>query len=221
MKKIKCYLIRHGITEGNTALHFNGSGTDEPLTEEGKGALKKIEGVKPGSMLFASPMIRARETADILFPHMKPMIIDDLREMHFGIFEGKNHKMLHGLSEYQSWLDSGGTARIPEGESIGSFRERAWKGFTEALAIAARQGTDTVYLVVHGGTIMAVMSSLTGKDYFDFNAPNGAGYIIDVEIDNAGNVTASTAYERFCGGLRAGLNGWRPPRYTSSDRMDR
>ena len=139
MKKIKCYLIRHGITEGNTALHFNGSGTDEPLTEEGKEALKKIEGVKPGSMLFASPMIRARETADILFPHMKPMIIDDLREMHFGIFEGKNHKMLDGLSEYQSWLDSGGTARIPEGESIGSFRERAWKGFTEALAIAARR----------------------------------------------------------------------------------
>lgn len=66
MKKIKCYLIRHGITEGNTALHFNGSGTDEPLAEEGKEALKKIEGVKPGSMLFASPMIRARETADIL-----------------------------------------------------------------------------------------------------------------------------------------------------------
>ena len=221
MKKIKCYLIRHGITEGNTALHFNGSGTDEPLTEEGKEALKKIEGVKPGSMLFASPMTRARETADILFPHMKPMIIDDLREMHFGIFEGKNHKMLDGLSEYQSWLDSGGTARIPEGESIGSFRERAWKGFTEALAIAARQGADTVYLVVHGGTIMAVMSSLTGKDYFDFNAPNGAGYIIEVEIDDAGNVTASTAYDRFCGGLRAGSDGWRPPRYTPSDSMDR
>ena len=204
MKKIKCYLIRHGITEGNTALHFNGSGTDEPLTEEGKEALKKIEGVKPGSLLFTSPMTRALETASIMFPGMKRTVIEDLREMHFGIFEGKNHKMLDGKPEYQAWLDSGGTAKIPEGESIESFRERAWKGFTEALAIAARQGTDTVYLVVHGGTIMAVMSSLTGKDYFDFNAPNGAGYIIEVEIDDAGNVTASTTYDRFCGGLRAG-----------------
>ena len=63
--------------------------------------------------------------------------------------------------------------------------------------------------------------SETGENYFEFNAPNGAGYIIDVEIDNAGNVTASTTYDRFCGGLRAGLDGWRPPRYTPSDSMDR
>ena len=216
-----CYLIRHGITEGNNALQFNGSGTDELLTEEGKEALKAIEGVKPGSMLFTSPMKRALETAAIMFPGIKPVIIDDLREMHFGIFEGKNHVMLDGDAEYQAWLDSGGEAAIPGGESIEIFRERAWKGFTEALGTATRKGTDTIYLVVHGGTIMAVMSSLTGEDYFAFNAPNGAGYIIEVEIDDAGNVTASTAYDRFCGGLRAGSDGWRPPRYTPSDRMDR
>ena len=218
---MKCYLIRHGITEGNNALHFNGSGTDEPLTEEGREALKKIEGVKPGSLLFASPMIRARETAAIMFQDAKPLIIDDLREMHFGIFEGKNHRMLDGGAEYQAWLDSGGVDPIPGGESIGIFRERAWKGFKKALRTAVNKGVDTIYLVVHGGTIMAVMSSLTGKDYFDFNAPNGAGYIIEVETDDAGNVTAATTYDRFCGGLRAGSDGWRPPRYTPSDSMDR
>ena len=38
---MKCYLIRHGITEGNTKLRFNGSGTDEPLTKEGRDALKR------------------------------------------------------------------------------------------------------------------------------------------------------------------------------------
>ena len=218
---MKCYLIRHGITQGNKALHFNGSGTDEPLTPEGRDALKEIEDVAPGSMLFASPMIRALETAGIMFPGRKPIVIDDLREMHFGIFEGKNHSMLDGEPEYQAWLDSGGAAEIPGGESIGTFRKRAWNGFMEAVASAARKGADTLYLVVHGGTIMAVMSSLTGKDYFDFNAPNGAGYIIDLETDDAGNVTASTTYDRFCGGLRAGSDGWRPPRYTPSDSMDR
>ena len=218
---MRCYLIRHGITEGNNALHFSGSGTDEPLTEEGKEALKKIEGVKPGSLLFASPMTRALETAAIMFPGMKRTVIEDLREMHFGIFEGKNHKMLDGEPEYQAWLDSGGVTEIPGGESIQSFRDRVWNGFTGALGIAANKDIETIYLVVHGGTIMAVMSSLTGEDYFDFNAPNGAGYIIEVEMDDAGNVTASTAYDRFCGGLRAGSDGWRPPRYTPSDRMDR
>lgn len=221
MKIIKCYLIRHGITEGNNELHFNGSGTDEPLTSEGREALKEVEGVATGSMLFVSPMIRARETAAIMFPEMKPLVIDDLREMHFGIFEGKNHKMLDGEPEYQAWLDSGGVTEIPGGESIQSFRDRVWNGFTGALGIAANKDIENIYLVVHGGTIMAVMSSLTGEDYFDFNAPNGAGYIIEVEIDDAGNVTASTTYDRFCGGLRAGSDGWRPPRYTPSDSMDR
>ena len=218
---MKCYLIRHGITEGNNTLCFNGSGTDEPLTEEGREALKEIEGVKPGSLLFTSPMIRAIETAEIMFPGKKPVVIDDLREMHFGIFEGKNHKMLDGEPEYQAWLDSGGEAKIPGGESIEIFRMRAWSGFVKAVRIAASEDADNVYMVIHGGTIMAVMSSLTGENYFDFNAPNGAGYIIEVEINDAGNVTASTSYDRFCGGLRAGSDGWRPPRYTPSDSMDR
>ena len=154
-------------------------------------------------------------------------LFDGLREA--GAKYGKDYRLstlaavsvLDGEPEYQAWLDSGGAAEIPGGESIGTFRKRAWNGFMEAVASAARKGADTLYLVVHGGTIMAVMSSLTGKDYFDFNAPNGAGYIIDLETDDAGNVTASTTYDRFCGGLRAGSDGWRPPRYTPSDRMDR
>ena len=30
--------------------------------------------------------------------------------------------------------------------------------------------------VVHGGTIMAVLSELTGREYFSFQVPNGGGY---------------------------------------------
>lgn len=218
---MKCYLIRHGITEGNNALSFSGSGTDEPLTEEGREALKEIEGMPYGFLLFTSPMTRAMETAAVMFPGVKPIVIDDLREMHFGKFEGKNHKMLDGDPEYQAWLDSGGYDRIPGGESIASFSARTWQGFKEAVCQAAEKGEGTICIVAHGGTIMAIMSKLTGENYFDFNAPNGAGYIIEVEIDDAGNVTASNAYDRFCGGLRAGSDGWRPPRYTPSDSTDR
>ena len=149
MKIIKCYLIRHGITEGNNALHFNGSGTDEPLTSEGREALKEVEGVAPGSILFVSPMIRARETAAIMFPEMKPLVIDDLREMHFGIFEGKNHKMLDGEPEYQAWIDSGGTARIPEGFSRQSMewfyrssRNRGKQGYRNHISGRSRRNDN-------------------------------------------------------------------------------
>ena len=33
-----------------------------------------------------------------------------------------------------------------------------------------------VVTIVHGGTIMAVLSSLTGVEYFDFQVKNGEGY---------------------------------------------
>lgn len=218
---MKCYLIRHGVTEGNNARHFNGSGTDEPLTPEGREALKEIEDAEPGAMLFVSPMKRAVETASILFPGREAVVVDDLREMHFGVFEGKNHKMLDGDPDYQAWLDSNGSGQIPGGESIRTFYSRVAGAFTEVIGRAKEADADTVYIVAHGGTIMAAMSFLTGEDYFSFNAPNGAGYVFEVEMDDAGNVIAPTAYDRFCGGLRAGSDGWRPPRYTTSGYMDR
>ena len=218
---MKCYLIRHGITEGNKELNFNGCRTDEPLSQEGRDALKAIDSVAEDALLYASPMKRALETASIMFPGKTPVVIDELREMDFGIFEGKNHSMLDGDPEYQAWLDSGGFAQIPGGESITSFSKRAAQGFKRAVLHALQNGAEDMCIVAHGGTIMAVMSMLTGKNYFDFNVPNGAGYVIELEADDAGNVTAATAYDRFCDGLRAGSDGWRPPQYTPSDSMDR
>lgn len=218
---MKFYLIRHGETEGNKKRHFNGCRTDEPLSEEGRGALKAIEGIPEDAMLFVSPMKRARETASIMMPGRDQTVIEDLREMDFGMFEGKNHVMLDGDPDYQAWLDSGGASKIPGGESMMEFRERAGRGFKEAIRQALENGAGSVCAVAHGGTIMAIMNLVTGEDYFKFNAPNGAGYVMELEIDDAGNVTASNAYDRFCGGLRAGSDGWRPPRYTPSDSMDR
>ena len=46
---------------GNVLLNFNGCRTDEPLTEEGRAALKKIDGAAEDAVLFASPMKRAME----------------------------------------------------------------------------------------------------------------------------------------------------------------
>ena len=222
--KMKCYIIRHGITAGNKELNFNGCRTDEPLSAEGRAAVKAIdasEGISDEALLFVSPMKRARETASIMFPGKEQTAIDDLREMDFGMFEGKNHHTLDGDPDYQAWLDSGGYSKIPGGESIMEFRERAGRGFREAVRQAAAQGAETLCIVAHGGTIMAVMNIVTGEDYFTFNAPNGAGYSIDLEVGNDFETITADAYDRFCGGLSDGPDGWRPPRYTPSDRVDR
>ena len=218
---MKCYLIRHGITEDNIELLFSGCRTDSPLTREGMDALMAVENVPENSILFVSPMLRARQTAEIMFPDLKQTVIDEIREMDFGAFEAKNHKMLNGDPDYQAWLDSGGYMKIPGGESIAVFKERILEGLKKAVQIARKEGADNVYIVAHGGTLMAAMSSLTGEDYFDFNVPNGMGYCIELEADDAGNIVAAGSYDRFCGGLRDGYRDWRPPQYTPSGEMDR
>ena len=166
-------------------------------------------------------MKRAVETAAIMFPDKEPVIIDDLREMDFGVFEGKNHSMLDGDPDYQAWLDSGGRMRVPGGESIADVAERSVKALARAVSEAGERGADTVCIVAHGGLFMAMMSALTGEDALRFNPPNGAGYIVELETDDAGNVTSATSYDRFIGGLRDGSGGWRPPQYTPSGSMDR
>ena len=213
---MRCYFIRHGETAGNTQLHFNGCRTDEPLTESGKAKLCRINDVPDGALLFTSPMIRARETASIMLPQLEQRVIENLKEMDFGRFEGKNHAMLDGDPEYQAWLDSGGSMRIPGGETLEEVGARVAGAVMQAYKEASARGAGTMYIVAHGGTIMAAMGVLTGEKYYEFNSPNGAGYVTELEETDAEFGLAATSYDRFCGGLRAGLAAWRPPRYTSS-----
>lgn len=213
-------IIRHGKTQGNIERRYIGCRTDEPLTEEGKAELKEVRGCAPEvagesqreAMLFVSPMIRARETAAILFPGAEQHVIDDLREMDFGIFEGKNYQDLNGDQEYQAWIDSGCTSQIPGGEIVSSFNERSMNGLRQALKASVSECREAgsraeephVYIVAHGGTVMAVMSTLTGEGYYDFYSANGCGFTIELEVDNAGNITSAGTYDRFCGGVCAG-----------------
>ena len=210
---MRCYLIRHGQTEGNKALHFNGSGTDEPLTKEGRDALAKIEHVPEGAALFSSPMKRALETAEILFPCMDPVVIDDLREMHFGKFEGRNHNDLKDDPDYRAWIESRGEAPIPGGDKLKDFAGRVVKGFTEAYRTAKASGTDVMYIVTHGGTIMSLMGWLTKENYLGFNPPNGAGYELEIEPAEDGK-PFTVAYRQYTGGLADGSEEWKQPEYT-------
>ncbi len=218
---MKFYLIRHSITQDNVERKFSGCRTDMPLIQEGIDILQPVRDVPQNSILFVSPMLRARQTAEIMFPGKEQIVVNEIMEMDFGIFEAKNHSMLDGDPDYQAWLDSGGLAIIPGGESIGIFRERVLRGLKKILAEAVREEREAVYTVAHGGTLMAVMSFVTGRDYFDFNVPNGMGYVIELEADDAGNITSAGSYDRFCGGLRDGYRDWRPPQYTPSGEMDR
>ena len=62
------------------------------------------------------------------------------------------------------------------------------KGFCQMLTDLCeksdqKQPEYQVMAVVHGGTIMAVLSELTGMEYYDFQVKNGEAYETVLEID--------------------------------------
>ena len=79
------YLIRHGETFGNQKKRYIGT-TDEPLCHSGRCFLAQIREKHRypiPDLLYCSPMLRCRETAEILFPGVEQHLEADLRECNF------------------------------------------------------------------------------------------------------------------------------------------
>ena len=119
---LKLYMIRHGMTYGNTQGRYIGT-TDEPLLPEEAADLKKYD-LGRVDRVYASPRKRCRETAEILYPGQEITLVEEFAECDFGEFENKNYQELSGNPNYQKWVDSGGTLEFPGGESRKEFRER-------------------------------------------------------------------------------------------------
>ena len=157
-------LIRHGMTPGNEEHRYIGR-TDEPLSQKGREQLLTLQkkGVYPAAAcVAASPLERCRQTAELLYPGQAPCVFDQFREMDFGAFEGHNYEELKADVRYQAWIDSNGTLPFPQGESREQFQRRCVEGFCELLKeVWTREKLPaSLALIVHGGTIMALLDAL-------------------------------------------------------------
>lgn len=199
---MKVIILRHGKTQSNIERRYMGCRTDEDLLETEESSLQDPGIADDDILIISSPMKRSLQTAHIFFPGREILVAEDLREMDFGIFEGKNYMDLSGDPDYQAWVDSGCTSRIPGGESMDSFIKRTMTGFREAVRTAIDKRAATLCIVAHGGSIMSVMYSLFGGNYYDYYTQNGDGYIFRLEVDDAGDFAAAGTYDSFCGRVR-------------------
>lgn len=207
---MKIYLIRHGETKGNREHRYVGT-TDEGLLPEGEQALREKK-MPQDVRVYASPLRRCRETARILFPEQEPILIEDLRECDFGEFEYKNYAELNGNPDYQRFIDTMGESGFPGGEDMKSFQQRCVRGLEEVLrqekerSEGGRQEKQyeeaqseekqlkgdqpDIALVVHGGTIMALLDrfSMPHRDYYDWQVKNGSGYVAKVSCQAEGDL---------------------------------
>ena len=168
------YLLRHGETAWNRERRYQGL-TDIPLSDRGRALLGRAD-FSP-ERVYVSPLLRARETAAVLFPEAEQVTVLDFREMDFGAFEGRTAEEMADDPTYRVWVAGGCRGRCPGGESLAEFSGRVWAAFTKLLEVR----TERLVIVAHGGVQMAILDRYARphRDYFDWYAPCGGGFVLE------------------------------------------
>lgn len=157
-------LIRHGLTDWNATGRVQGQ-TDVPLSEEGRAQARQlslyVQGLEPDAAVYASPLLRARETAEIAFPDHEVHLDPRLMELHFGTFEGLEQPDARGPEAWNEWVVDPFERAAPGGESYRALRDRvvAW-----SRSLESSEGPDHVVAVSHSGTIQMLLAHLLGVE---------------------------------------------------------
>ena len=166
---ITIYLIRHGETEGAEAKRYKGH-IDVPLSENGIGqmeraaqylvqdsssrsnSLNSLTGLNGLYAVYCSDLSRAIKSAEIIAgPHgLKPIIIPELRERNFGIWEGMSFDEIKEKwpDAFISWASNPLKFSPMNGESTIEVRERAVRAVEKILN---RDTDERIAIVSHGG----------------------------------------------------------------------
>ena len=163
----KLYLIRHGETDYNNALRFQGQ-TDVLLNRKG---IEQAERVAeffrdiPLRAIYTSNLKRASTTAEIIgrVKGIEPQETDALREMSFGIWENMNSKDIQKkyAKEWKDFFASPANIKIPQGESMSDVQKRA---YPEVQRILDEYPEGDVAFVAHGGIIRVLICTMLGLD---------------------------------------------------------
>ena len=169
-------LVRHGQTDWNRDGRFQGH-ADTPLNETGRGqarALAEALATERVDAVYSSDLQRARHTAAAVADAagLDVVTLPELREKHFGTWEGLTHaEIAERFPEAPrgSWGD-GETSEEMASRVLGALRQ-----------IAARHDGETVLVVSHGGPLLAVRRHLGGAD----DAPIANGEVLRVLVEGA------------------------------------
>jgi broad specificity phosphatase PhoE len=169
MAATRLLLVRHAETLDNLEMRLSGW-TDTDLSPHGEAQVRVLaehfnrehSGV---AALYASPLIRARRTAEAIgaLTGHTPVFQDDLREMYFGELDGRPFEELK--SAYADLLKADSDAEAedfvwPNGESRSGFGRRILAGIQH---IARAHLGESVGVITHGGVIAVFLTHLHGE----------------------------------------------------------
>jgi probable phosphoglycerate mutase len=163
----RVFLIRHGATTWSAEDRFSGA-TEVALSDEGRKqalALAGRLGNEPIAAIYASPMGRTVETAEIVArPHGKELQLrDGFREICHGRWEQlTRHEVDQRFpEEAAAWEEDPYTFAPLGGESGLAVTARALPALIE---VVREHPGETVAVVSHKATIRLLLSSLLGFD---------------------------------------------------------
>ena len=184
MKSYYIHLIRHGAISPTLQGRYIGM-TDVPLSEDGRQAVRKLNESMDypyAKVVFTSPLKRCTQTANIIYPDIQPLVIEQLSECHFGEWENKTADELRGDETFAKWLAGDSEVKPPRGESTADFTRRICIMFESIVDGLIKTGTTDAAIITHGGvmnTLLAVYGLPQAKP-FDWACDCGYGYSLRI-----------------------------------------
>lgn len=163
----KLLLVRHGITEANSARRFAGY-TDVELSAAGYSQVEQLRDYladEPIAAVYSSDLQRARVTAEIICAGRRLDIVTcpELREMNYGAAEGLTFDEIQQrypeLGKMVADFDLG--LEFPEGESFLGFIERT-VSFLDRVNL--HDADETILVAAHSGPLRVLVCHLLGID---------------------------------------------------------
>ncbi len=179
-KQMKLYFTRHGKTEWNQELRFQGMSGDSPLLPTSYDEIKQLGQVikdVPFEKIFSSTSMRARKTAEGINQELeqpvKIVYTDELKELGLGKLEGQSiaemRKMYEKELEHMRYRLDRYNPEVFQGEPI----EQAISRIATVVEAAVESGDGPYLFVGHGASLTAAIQALTGKDLADLRSMGG------------------------------------------------
>jgi broad specificity phosphatase PhoE len=161
-------LIRHGETDWNAAGRWQGR-APVPLNEVGMEQSRRLGRYLAAhsariDVLYSSDLKRAMQTAAAVAVPQGLTVLPEpgLREVDLGDWQGLTRAEAEAWDgeRYAAYLAARGSSPPPNGESWNQVKARARRAFD--IVTARHNGSSSVALVSHGGTIGRLIESLFG-----------------------------------------------------------
>ncbi len=184
MRSYVIHLIRNMPCEGNLEGRYIGR-TESPLAPSSLGdlvELKKKFRYPQAQAFYASPSTRCVDTLRILYPEADPEVVLEMAECDFGDWENKTAQELKQDPKFLEWMEGGGQAAPPNGESGVVFLQRVCKGFETLVQNMMVQGQTSAVLVTHAGVITGLLSAygLPRAQPYEWMCEPGCGYSVRI-----------------------------------------